>query len=1036
LLLNLTDEERKIVFFSSLLLFLVTAAFVVLKTARDSLFLTHYSPRTLPYFMAFSTMAAAVSAALFLRLYKFFSLGRIMRISFIAFALITFLLWVAVSEKGKWISGLVYVWATIFGTIAPVQAWALASQQFSTRQTKRTVGIIGGGAILGSMTGGFFARALANQWHVSVLVPVSAFLILAALLSSLPLTFFSQDLDPKPDQAKGKEFSPVLRHFVILMLVIVATGTIVSAFIDFQFKTYVQAEFKTTKHMAIFFGSFYAYLGSATLFFQVFITPVLLRRFGVSTTLVLLPATLLIGNGFLLFTGFAGTAVFMRGSEDLLRYSVDRSSLEVLYVAMPPQVKVRLKSLIDTIGVRIPEALAALFLIAIFSIGNMSFTFLASFNLTVLIIWLTCSAVLGIRQYPLLLKDEIERKVIDIETVKQHLFTTDFYRLLPNLLLNADKEMVLSILELLEMNDQRWLARYLAVTLDNKDQDVRLKSLQLLFYQNANLSHQVQRLLQDKDHRIRQEAVHYLCLRSKHPSQLLEQFKDDPDLGMQVASCSCSQRKHELDVARRERLLGLLEESLKESRPDARVEIAHVLEFTTQSLELAGLYKRLLLDPSLDVRKAVLRSIIHTRPPGVVTILIYLMRVPALLSEVRAALAGYGDRLIPSFKEILEDQTESLVRKKLALKIAADIGGLQALDIIVSAAQESNLSLRFSAIKALNSLRRQNALDSSDPLLVKLFDQEIKQLELEINCASAFLSKPSSLLAKVLKERVNWSYERLFRLLGLFYEPVAIYSVYLAWTCEDPRRISAGLELLEHTISQEHRKLLSPVLESSWETKARTMSRQERIGVLISLLTETDPLLQSAAILDLSIEEFHAYYQTIKTDHPLVAETLAWRQQVMQGQNTDSIQSHPVSTVQKLEDLSKVDIFSKLGTQELLLLAGQANQVEFDPDQVIFREGEQAKEIYTLISGLIELRRSSEPVGFIRAGESFGTMELLTDQIRLCSAHSLEKCSCLKIDRDVLWEILEDYPSVCRGIIQVLVQQIQVLTERLNAIKA
>ena len=138
----------------------------------------------------------------------------------------------------------------------------------------------------------------------------------------------------------------------------------------------------------------------------------------------------------------------------------------------------------------------------------------------------------------------------------------------------------------------------------------------------------------------------------------------------------------------------------------------------------------------------------------------------------------------------------------------------------------------------------------------------------------------------------------------------------------------------------------------------------------------------------------------------------------------DSSIQRKLSTIQKLDRLGKVDIFSELGPNELLLLANQCTEQEFAADEIIFSEGDLAQEIFILFEGAVELRRSSGQTTQIKEGESFGTLSVLGNQPRLFSAVAVERSQCLKLEREILWDILEDYPAICHGIFKVMAQRV------------
>ena len=142
-----------------------------------------------------------------------------------------------------------------------------------------------------------------------------------------------------------------------------------------------------------------------------------------------------------------------------------------------------------------------------------------------------------------------------------------------------------------------------------------------------------------------------------------------------------------------------------------------------------------------------------------------------------------------------------------------------------------------------------------------------------------------------------------------------------------------------------------------------------------------------------------------------------------------------LTTIQKLEYLNHVDIFSRLGPQELLLLANQSTQCDFKEGDVVYKEGEPGDDLYILATGRMELKRHNGRSTYVNAGQTFSTLSVVSDQPRLFTATALNPCLCLKISKNAFWEILEDYPSVSQAIFKVLAKQIRELTEEAPAEK-
>ncbi len=1033
---GVAEGLQKSTFLCAGLLFAVTAAFIILKTARDGLILSDYAANALPWFMAITTLVTAVVAATYLRLYKRLSLGPAVELSLKAFAVGTLILWAGIKVDWAPATPILYVWTGVFGALAPVQSWSVITQQLLTRQAKRDLGIIGSGGILGAAAGGFFATWVVKASSVSTLLPAATILILLGhfVVQALSILGSGLPLSPREEEAPKIE-----RRFVVLVLLVVGLSTVVTTFADFQFKVIAQRELFTADKLAEFFGSFYAYVGIGTFLFQLFITPTLMSRVGVSSALAILPLGMAIGNAWVMVASTLVSAVFLKGAEQLFKHSVDRSSLEVLYMAIPDDVKVRLKSLIDTVGVRTAEGIGAVLLVLLFSIAQVPLPVLAIISISLLIVAIVCTFFLG-REYPKALTNAIQQKDVSFSGVKTAFFTTDFYNLMPELLKNSNRETLIDLLQLLSSMPARKMKPYIEPLLDHKDAEVRLMSLQLLFKTDEDLTGKVEQMVSDPDARIRVEAIRYLCFKSSiDPLAKLAHLLMDPDPTVQAAACACSLNL-DLEPAKEaayKKLEEIMSDSAEKARPQVRLEVARILENLKPSSTTDQLCIRLLHDPAVQVQKMALRSVSHLKRTTLIPTLFELLGNPSLRVEIRQTLGAYGNAVLPDLQRMVDDPSEPVERKKQVLLILSDIEAPGRVDFLMKHALGSNLVLRFVAIKALNRLRKRQRLTIPPQKIESLVEQEITSLEVEFERVRFFVPRSGSVMERVLQQRQVWARERIFRALALLYEPKGIYSAYRALTDGDKRRADAALEWLDTVLSPEHRSRILALLEGTTRFRNRSDSATRR-AVLLGYLGAQDQLPAAALVADLSIEELQDWQPDIENtlkifqNQPLVEETLRWRYKSM---IRDSSIQRKLSTIQKLDRLGKVDIFSELGPNELLLLANQCIEQEFIAHEVIFSEGDLAQEIFILFEGAVELRRGSGQATQIKEGESFGTLSVLGNQPRLFSAVATEQSHCLKLDRETLWDILEDYPAICHGIFKVMAQRVGSMLNSLEADK-
>jgi hypothetical protein len=442
----------------------------------------------------------------------------------------------------------------------------------------------------------------------------------------------------------------------------------------------------------------------------------------------------------------------------------------------------------------------------------------------------------------------------------------------------------------------------------------------------------------------------------------------------------------------------------------------------------------LLKDPVVAVQKMALKSLAPLRRASLVGPLLELIGNPQLRAEVRQTLAAYGPAVVPVLQRIVDDVLEPIERRKQALKILSDIDSPTSVDFLMKHALGSNLILRFVSIKALNRFRKHQRLTVSAKRIEGLVDQEITAVEVELERARFFVPQTGSVIERVLNQRQSWAIERMFLALSLLYDPRSIYSAYQALIEGDKRRADSALEWLDTILEPEHRTRILSLLEGTGRYRTKSDSATRR-AVLLGYLGAQDELPAAALIADLTTSELQDWQPDIENalkifqDQPLVEETLLWRYKSMVG---DSSIQRKLSTIQKLEKLGKVDIFSELGPNELLILANQCAEQEFNEGEVIFNEGDVANEIFVLFEGIVELKRGESSAAVIHERESFGTLSVLGNQPRLFTAIAKENCHCLKLERETLWDILEDYPAICHGIFKVTAQRVSHMVSSLE----
>ena len=221
-------------------------------------------------------------------------------------------------------------------------------------------------------------------------VPVGSLLLVSAsifLATALFLTTVEADR-PRPAApprraiggwrrqaaAAGEGLVTFLRHQPYLreLAALVGLSTAAVLVTDYLFKSVAAATLPPAA-LGLFFARAYAVFNAVSLAVQLFVAGRVLRRLGVVPALVVLPLLLLAGgSGIAVFGGILGLALFTKGADGALRYSLHRVAGELLWMPLSGEARDRGKALLDSVFGRAVQALTAgaLLLLAAFSVRS------------------------------------------------------------------------------------------------------------------------------------------------------------------------------------------------------------------------------------------------------------------------------------------------------------------------------------------------------------------------------------------------------------------------------------------------------------------------------------------------------------------------------------------------------------------------------------------------------------------------------------------------------------------------------------------
>jgi signal transduction histidine kinase/DNA-binding NarL/FixJ family response regulator len=137
-----------------------------------------------------------------------------------------------------------------------------------------------------------------------------------------------------------------------------------------------------------------------------------------------------------------------------------------------------------------------------------------------------------------------------------------------------------------------------------------------------------------------------------------------------------------------------------------------------------------------------------------------------------------------------------------------------------------------------------------------------------------------------------------------------------------------------------------------------------------------------------------------------------------------------ITTTALAAKLRRMDLFRSIPEPILLELAEKSSQEQVAPGVTIFNKDEPGRSFYLLLEGDAKVHDGDYVVAQMSAGSCFGEMALLDEGPRSMSVTATAHTLLARIDREVFFEVLGDYPGVMEKIVGLLTQRLRHQTDQ------
>jgi AAA family ATP:ADP antiporter len=898
-------------------LFFIIAAYLVARVVRDALFLGQFPAEMLPYADITVFLLVPVVVAGYIWTGKRLGLRWALVGSLLLFGL-GGVAALALADW-KWLSPVFYVLVGIFGVLAPAQGWTLANYVLTPREAKRVFGLVAAGTVSGAVFGGFLSRVLTNAYGANSLLVVMAVLL---FIATLPVEVLWRrrptELASLEPEVRSAESSKSLRESLRVVAAssylravagIIGLSSLVTYMVGWQFKAIVrQFVFETSgaseskNALASFFGTFEFWASVACLLIQILLTAGILRRSGLRTVLFVLPLGLLLGSVGLLAWGSLAAMLLPRAIDRVLRYSIDRPAVELLYLPVPLDLKLTAKSFIDTVVWRAGDGLGGIILLAVVTLGGLGAVQLTWVMLPLIAVWLG-AATLAHRRYVGTLEESLRQHRLDIERAGTPMLDRVTTEMLARRLEAVEPEEILYALDLMEKGPLQAAHPAVQGLLSHPAAEVRQRALEILgSVGDRTVLDQVESLLGDPSLEVRTEALLYLARHADvDPVTRAQDLGGFSDAALRGAVISVLAR---LGGERLASARLAFEAMVADEGPEAkesRLEAARLAERLPVVFE--GPLRELIQDEDPVVANAAIRAARRHGGGPFAEDLVTRLADRTFREEAWAALAGAGSEACQALARALEEPQPSPELLRAAPEILEQIGTDEAAGVLASCLLQGNAEFRLHVLKVLGRMRDRRPELVIDPsALEAVLGAEIlgHYRSYQILGALELSTLEQEPTTRNLRVAMLEELERVFLLLGLLHQGTDFRAAWEGLRSGNRLLHDQALDLLESELRPEMRGLLVPLVDPVVHGAERMRLAEKLAGAPVDspaqavkeLAGTGDPWLKACAAYSigaLGLRELEGYLEEWGRDpDPLLRETVRQAREALSSRGSTS----------------------------------------------------------------------------------------------------------------------------------------------------
>ena len=1047
-IIKIKSGEGKMVLTFFMFSFFTIAMGLVAKTARDAYFLSRFDKSILP--LMFLAIAIVISPILtfYTKLSKKLAARTVFMITCSIFA-VSFIFLQAIMTG--YVIPIAYIWIEIAVAIMIIQFWSYAGESFEPQQAKRLFGIIAGGGSFAVMLIGMTLKPYVKTFGTDELLFISAgFLGLAFLFGNLSIQYFKKDQTKGPKKPikkaqKKKKMDP----FIVGIATIVALSAIVTTLVDYQFKMIASATFPEETDLVGFFGTFYSIAGAASIIMQFFITGPILSRFGILLGLLILPFFLILGSTSILLAPVLLSASFAKFSDQTFKFTINSSSLELIWLPVPPEIRRIIKPQVSGTIKSIAEGIGGL--VTFLLVKIIALPYLSIVSLGSIVIWLFTSFKVK-TGYVNQLQTAIAKRQIDFEELNVDVQDAAMVKTIEETLSSNDEIKQLFALEIIEGLPLSSWKKTIKRLFNDGAPEVQKRILSMAWDEESIISNEDIIQAMNNNNSVSAEATIVVGRRKlKDALPDLENLllnSDNQDVSAAAAAAILQIESGPTDKAKM-----ILNNMLDEQDDTTQATALKRLIYNDQILTSDKL-KSFLNHNSEIISNVALNIAEKRKDESLVPAIISNLSIAQTSIQARQTLKSFSEELInEQFKQLLESSATSRKLRLGIIRTLREYPNEDSIELLISQLDNNDQDIYNTIVESLLAIARVNPINENKQNQIA---DEINTIAEKVYTLNECLNmlpddEHKFLMQDHLNNEIQNTLPTLLK-LGVLDVPETPIETYIhTIKSGDPSKLPFLLEFFENVFSKNEREVINPLIEQL------PLDERSKIG---NLHFKSMPTNFNQKLIE-SVYSPNKWESAIALDYLLISnkmdviKSLDWqkvpasnanqelitRRIQKNGANLDFIPPERFkldteiismySTLEKTIILKSVDLFKSIPAENLSRVAQITDEVTFDANSPIFAEGDYGDSLFIVVDGNVRIHKGAQELAMLGKGTCLGEMALLDDEPRSADATVTEDSTLFKIEQEGFYEVMGSQSDIMEGIIKLLTGRLRVANEKM-----